>query len=208
MSVRVDKRVAVAVTGASGSVYAEALIQFLLEQIDRVYLIVTESGRAVIEHEVSRKTEPDRFCLRRALTGEWTENERLKLRSFQCNDLFAPIASGSSCPTDMVVVPCSMGTMARIANGTSSNLLERAADVVLKERRNLVICPRETPLNAIHLENMLKLARLGVQIVPAMPAFYQKPKTIEDMVSFVVGRLVECLGLDHQLYRKWNNRLV
>lgn len=201
-------RIAIGVTGASGSIYAEELIKFLMTQVKRVYIVATPSGKSVINHELSLKSSADDFCLRRVLSGSLTEAEKECLRVFQSDDLFAPIASGSSSPDALVIVPCSMGSMARIAQGISSNLLERAADVMLKERRQITICPRETPLSSIHLENMLKLSQMGAHIVPAMPAFYQQPKTLNDMVHFVVGRLVESLGMKHDLYRQWNRRML
>src|SRR6185369_5457820 len=128
-----------------------------------------------------------------------------RLAYYAEDDFYAPIASGSSAADAMVVVPCSMGTLSRISCGNSGNLLERSADVMLKEGRPLVLVPRETPLNAIHLEHMLKLARLGVRIVPAMPAFYQRPQSLDDLVNFVVGKVLDSLGVEQSLFRRWGN---
>lgn len=196
------RRILIAVTGASGSIYAERLIQQCVARFPRVYVVATDAARQVIEHEL-----PKGGLLRQILAGETPESHRDCIRLMKNDDLFSPVASGSSAPTDMVVVPCSMGSLARIAQGLSTNLVERAADVVLKQRQRLIIVPRETPLNTIHLRNMLTLSEMGVAIVPAMPAFYQHPKTIDDMVDFVVGRLLELLDIDHDLYRPWNSRM-
>ena len=125
------------------------------------------------------------------------------LRLLGIDDFSAAIASGSGAADAMVVCPCSMGTLARIAGGISANLLERAADVMLKERRPLILVPRETPLNEIHLENMLRLARMGARVVPAMPAFYNHPTSIDDMVDFMVGRVLDSLGMENKLYSRW-----
>ena len=116
---------------------------------------------------------------------------------------FSPVASGAAAPKQMGVCPCSMGTVSAIANGASDNLLERAADVVIKERGQLILVPRESPFSAIHLENMLKLARLGVTIMPAAPGFYHEPKSIEDLVDFMVARILDHLGVEHELTRRW-----
>ena len=199
------QRILVGVTGASGSIYAERLVSALIERVPRVYLLFTDTGRQVTRHEL--RPHSDGFSLARAASGELAESERSTVRLLNNDDLFAPVASGSSAPTAMVVAPCSMGTMARINQGISGNLLERAADVCLKQKRPLVIAPRETPLSTIHLRNMLSLSEMGAHIVPAMPAFYQHPKSIGDMVNFVVGRLLEALQLDHNLYEPWNPRM-
>ena len=129
-----------------------------------------------------------------------------RLNFYAEDELCSPIASGSSAPDAMIVAPCSMGTLSRISNGNSGNLLERSADVMLKEGRPLVLVPRETPLNAIHLEHMLALARLGVRIVPAMPAFYQHPESLDDLVNFVVGKVLDSIGVEHSLFRRWGNQ--
>lgn len=200
-----EHRILIGVTGASGSIYAERLVDVLKGRVERVYLVMTDAATKVIRHEL--KPHNEGFSLARAIQGEVIEADRAVVRIFKNDDLFAPVASGSSAPTSMIVVPCSMGTLARIAQGVSSNLLERSADVCLKQRRPLVLCPRETPLSVIHLRNMLTMAEAGAHIVPAMPAFYQNPKSIPDLVDFVVGRVLELLDLPHDLYTPWNSRL-
>jgi 4-hydroxy-3-polyprenylbenzoate decarboxylase len=200
-----SRRVLVAVTGASGSIYAERLVQVLSKRVERVYLLFSDTGAKVVRHEL--KPHDDGFSLARAAQGELAESERKVIRLLKNDDLFAPVASGSSAPTEMIVAPCSMGTLARIAHGLSSNLLERAADVCLKQHRRLVICPRETPLSTIHLKNMLALSEMGVRIVPAMPGFYQGVREVAEMVDFVVGKLLEEIDLPHELYPPWNPRL-
>lgn len=201
-----DHRILVGVTGASGSVYAERLVEALLNLVPRIYLVFSETACKVVQHELTERKDGG-FSLLRASRGHVDEKDRSILRLFGNDDLFAPVASGSSAPTAMVVVPCSMGSLARIAHGTSTNLLERSADVVLKQRRPLILAPRETPLSSIHLRNMLTLSEMGAHIVPTMPGFYQKPKTLEDLVDFVVGRLLEALGFPHELYPAWNKRM-
>ena len=202
---REEKRIVVGITGASGAIYANRLIEELLTRVSRVYCVATDAGKQVCDYELSGSECS--FSLRRAISGDIEPEHRHVLRLFKNDDLFSPIASGSSAPSHMVIVPCSMGSLARISSGMSSNLLERAADVALKQRIPLIICPRETPLNTIHLQNMLNLSQMGVHIVPMMPAFYQKPKSIYDLVDFMVGRILELLGLEHKLYVPWNSRM-
>lgn len=202
-----QKRILIGITGASGSVIAERLIEFLVNKVPRVYILLTDAGRQVVDHELSPNNE--RFSLIRHLRGDYSGNKELSkvIRVLNNKDFFSPVASGSGCPSDMIIAPCSMGTMSRIKNGLSSNLLERAADVVIKERKNLVFCPRETPLSPIHLENLLALSKLGCRIVPPVPAFYQSPKTMDDLIDFSVGKLLEAIEVDHKLYPPWNPRM-
>jgi flavin prenyltransferase len=203
MGADLKKRILVGVTGASGSLYASRLIEELSTRAEMVYLVLTENGRAVAEHELDPKSKS---VLLQILKDPKKAPSDHNMRLFDCRDLFAPIASGTNTVDAMVIVPCSMGTMARIAQGISGNLLERSADVVLKQRRQLVICPRESPFNRIHLKNMLELSDAGAEVLPLMPGFYHKPKSMEDLVDFCVGRILDQLGFDHDLYKPWNNR--
>ncbi|MBU5635288.1 UbiX family flavin prenyltransferase [Geomonas sp. Red69] len=192
----------VAITGASGSIYALRTIEELLRSGARVSVLISDAGFAVLREECGLEwggaAQVVQEQLRQRVGGADGS-----LRYFACDDLFAPIASGSSAPDAMLVVPCSMGTLSRISCGNAGNLLERAADVMLKEARPLVLVPRETPLNAIHLEHMLKLSRLGVRIVPAMPGFYHQPQSMEDLVDFVVGKVLDSVQVEHTLFRRW-----
>lgn len=201
----IQRRVLLGVSGASGSIYADLLLDQLVSRVDRVYLIFTDTAEKVCRHELIGDAKSR--ILMRALNGELTKTESQKIRLFKNDDLFAPIASGSSAPQSMVVAPCSMGSLARIAQGMSTTLLERAADVMIKHRRQLIICPRETPFSLIHLRNMTALAEAGVELLPLMPAFYQKPQSIDDLVGFCVGRILEQMHLEHDLYAPWNPRM-
>jgi 4-hydroxy-3-polyprenylbenzoate decarboxylase len=197
------KNIFVAMTGASGSVYGLRLVeQLCLNGID-VTFTASCSGTQVCREEtgldLSGHTDE---AEERLYTHLEIENG---LRMVHPDDLFCTAASGSAAPDAMIVVPCSMGTLARIAGGISGNLIERAADVMIKERRPLLLVPRETPLSTIHLENMLRLSRAGVHMVPAMPAFYHRPDSVIDMVDFVVGKLLDQLGVGHELYRRWGS---
>jgi len=181
-------RLVVAVTGASGVVYGKRLLEVLREKKVETHLIVSRAAEKVIEHELEMS--------RRDL-------ERLASHVYEVDDLTAPLMSGSFKTDGMIIIPCSMKTLAGIVHGFADNLTLRAADVALKEKRRLVVVPRETPLNMVHLRNMLEAARLGVFVVPAMPAFYHKPKKVNDLVDFVVGRVLDCLGLEHKLFKPW-----
>jgi len=195
---------ALAITGASGSIYGLRVAGELLRAGERVSMLITGAGFAVMKEECGL----DWGGAGASVADELRSYFGYQGEALDCyaeNDLMAPIASGSSAPDAMIVVPCSMGTLSRISCGNSGNLLERAADVMLKEGRSLVLVPRETPLNAIHLEHMLKLARLGVRIVPAMPAFYQQPETLDDLVDFVVGKVLDSVGVGHTLFRRWGS---
>lgn len=197
----------VGITGASGAAYAQGLLRQLLVRGHRVNVLVTGAGREVLRHELGwdLPVDPDEASryLDHALRGGADASSDGLVRYFSLNDWDAPIASGSARNGTLIIVPCTMGTLSRIAHGNSGNLLERAADVALKERRPLIIVPRETPLSVIHLENMLALARAGATILPAMPAFYTRPADLEEMVDFVVGRILDQLGISHNLVRPW-----
>jgi len=185
-------------TGASGAIYGIRLCRTLLQYGHTLHLVITEAGWRVLKDEMDfRISDRNRFLEEQfeGLPGTW------KVHSVK--DIGASIASGSFRTEGMVIVPCSMGTLSAIAHGASDNLLERAADVVLKEGRRLFVVPRETPLHAVHLENMLTLARLGARIVPAMPAFYNRPKSLDESVDFLVGKILDLMDIEHDLYRRW-----
>jgi len=197
------KPIVVGITGASGSLYGLRLIEELLRGQQEVSLLLTNAGRQVLAFETGLALDEDPVACQKQLHQRFGAAQKLKY--FAINDFFAPIASGSSAPEAVVICPCSMGTLGRIAAGLSENLLERVADVALKERKPLLLVPRETPFNQIHLENMLRLAQAGAQILPAMPAFYQQPQSVEDLVNFVVGKVLDQLGVEHQLFKRWGN---
>lgn len=194
--------VTLALTGASGMPYAVRLLEQLLAAGCRVYLLYSQVAQIVARQEMDLAL-PGRS---RELEGYLSERFRPnpgQLTVFGREEWFAPVASGSNPADAMVVCPCTMGALAAIAQGLSDNLIERAADVTLKEGRKLVLVPRETPLSAIHLENMLKLARLGCVILPANPGFYHHPQTVQDLVDFVVARILDHLALPHALGPRW-----
>jgi len=181
-------RLVVAMTGASGVVYGVRLLEVLRDKNVEVYLVISEAAERVIVHELGMSRE---------------DVEKLADHVYDVDDLGAPIVSGSFKTDGMVVIPCSMKTLAGIAHGYADNLVLRAADVTLKEKRRLVLVPRETPLSVVHLRNMLELAKMGVVVVPAMPAYYHKPRSVSDLVDYVVGKVLDCLGLEHELFRRW-----
>lgn len=197
-----ERHVVLALTGASGAIYGLRLGEALLSSGVRLTMLISSAGFAVLKQE----TRLDWQGRREEVLGHLQDHFHTsapQLDYFADDDFLAPVASGSRAPDAMVVCPCSMGTLSRIAAGNSGTLLERVADVVLKERRPLVVVPRETPLSEIHLENMLKLARMGVRIVPAMPAFYNAPRSIDELVNFMVGKVLDSLGVANSLYRRW-----
>ena len=193
---------ALAITGASGAAYALRLLEVLLQRGERVDLMVSAPGQIVISMETGLKLPGRPAEIQRALSETYAADEG-RLRVFGREEWTAPVASGSSAPRAMVVCPCTTGTLAGIAAGTSHNLIERAADVAIKEGRQLILVPRETPFSAIHLENMLKLARLGVVILPPSPGFYQNPVSLDDVVNFVVARILDQLGIENELSPRW-----
>jgi 4-hydroxy-3-polyprenylbenzoate decarboxylase len=190
----------VAVTGASGSVYGLRLVSELLRAGCRVSLLLTAAGRQVLKHEVGLDW-PTESKQQRHLVQEYFAS--IAVDCLDIDDFWVGSASGSNPANAMIVMPCSMGTAGRIAAGLSSNLLERAADVMLKERRQLILVPRETPFNTIHLENLLRLAQAGAVILPAMPGFYHGPETISDLVDFIVGKVLDQLAVEHDLFERW-----
>ncbi|WP_420266436.1 UbiX family flavin prenyltransferase [Candidatus Magnetominusculus dajiuhuensis] len=189
-------RFAAAITGASGVIIGIRLVTELLKTSE-VHLVVSKSAFSVIAHETGHTwgTHPV------AALRDYFRSSRLFYHDQ--DDLHSAIASGSFITDGMVVVPCSMKTLSAIANGYASNLTARAADVTIKEGRKLIICPREMPFSAIHLENMLKLARLGVVVAPPVPAFYHQPETLADTIDFIVGKLLDQLSIEHNLFKRW-----
>jgi len=195
------RQIVVAITGASGAVYGVRLVEELLKAECRVTLLASRCGLEVLEYETGLNWQGT-MAERRAKLADYFGGD-VPLRHYHEDDLFAPTASGSSAPDAVVICPCSMGTAGRIAAGLGGNLIERTADVALKERRELLLVPRETPFNQIHLENLLRLSRAGAHILPAMPAFYHQPRTVEDLVNFVVGKILDSLRIAHQLFPRW-----
>jgi len=215
-------RYLVAITGASGAAYGVRLVDELLAAGHDVELTVSQAGFLLLREELRilctdenaaeeiRGYIDDARAARSAETGKGRKKSFLgksstdgMLSYVAAEDLTSDAASGSSMMRAMVICPCSMGTLARISAGNSGNLIERAADCMLKERGRLVLVPRETPLNAIHLENMLRLTNMGAVVLPAMPAFYTRPETVDDMIAFVVGKTLDLLGIENTLYRRW-----
>lgn len=197
-----DTPIALAITGASGALYALRLLQELLSRGEHVDLMVSAPGQIVLSMETDLKLPGRPAEIRRFLCEHFGATEQ-QLRVFGREEWTAPVASGSSAPRAMVVCPCTMGTLGSIAAGLSSNLIDRAADVVLKEGGKLILVPRETPFSPIHLENMLKLARLGVVILPPSPGFYQQPDSIDELVDFVVSRILDQLDIENDLFARW-----
>ncbi|MUT65481.1 UbiX family flavin prenyltransferase [Paenibacillus sp. NEAU-GSW1] len=196
------RRWVVGITGASGSIYGIRLIEELIRASFTVHLVITEAGWRVLKEELGWETSRRQAALEQAFGRQLSDG---KLVFHPNADIGASIASGSFLAEGMAIVPCSMGSLASLAHGISDDLLTRAADVMLKEGRKLLLVPRETPLHAIHLENMLKLSRLGVRMIPAMPAFYYKPQSMDEMVDFLVGKVLDNMNVEHSLYRRWGD---
>lgn len=193
------RRFAVGFSGGSGSVYGLRLVEVLLELGHDVHLVATGAAVRVLVHEAGAALDlaaPD-------LASLFPPALRQRLVVHDLAAVEAAPASGSAGIGAVILCPCSMGTLARVAHGFSSNLVERMADVALKEGRPLLVVPRETPLSELHLENLLKLARLGAIVLPAMPGFYHRPATVQDLVDFVVGKILDRLGLEHSVLRRW-----
>lgn len=197
------KNYTVAITGASGVIYGVRLIQKLLELGTCVNVVISDSGKVVLEDEMGINAGKIHRLFKESFYGLFEDTKRLNY--YEVSDMRAPIASGSYKVECMVVAPCTMSSVAAIAGGISKNLIERAADVMLKESRPLIIVPRETPLSTVHLKNMLFLSQCGVKILPAMPGFYNKPLSVDDMINFVVGKTMDLMGIDNSLYRRWQD---
>ena len=198
-----NRAITLAMTGASGAQYGLRLLDCLVQANCQVQFLISDAARVVVETETELEL-PNDGSLEDFLTLNFdAEPGQIVVNS--ARDRFSSVASGSASPTSMVICPASGGTLSAIACGASNNLIERAADVVIKEKRQLIVVPRETPLSEIHLENMLKLARLGVTALPAMPGFYQNPETIDDLVDFVVARILDHLGVEQNLLPRWGS---
>jgi flavin prenyltransferase len=198
--------IAIGITGASGAVYAARSVAALLERGVRVELIVSDYGRRLLRDELGEHATVER--LRDFLASKYGGGVGAGEINIHSNrDLGATLASGSYACAGMAIVPCSMKTLAAVAHGLSRNLIERAADVMLKERRRLVIVPRETPMSLPQLRNMVLCAEAGAIILPAMPAFYQLPKTLDDLADFMAGRILSALGFEHDLYPEWTGQV-
>lgn len=189
----------IGIAGASGSIYGIRLIQELGLRKHTVNVVITPAGKQVMNEElgVFGFEQMDKLGL-----AEISNNVKI----WENDNFEAPFMSGSNAPEAVVIIPCSMGKLAAVANGISGNLLERIADVALKERKQLILVVRETPLSLIHLENMVKVAKAGGQILPAMPAFYHHPETVDDLVNFIVGKVLNLLGIGHNLFKGWRRK--
>lgn len=194
--------ITVALTGASGAQYGLRLIDCLVAADHQVWVMVSKAAHMVITTETDERLPAQPARLAEALRARSGALEG-QIRCFGREDWMAPVASGSGSPASMVICPCSTGTLSAVATGASNNLIERAADVALKERRQLILVPRESPLSAIHLEHMLSLTRMGAVILPAAPGFYHRPTSVEGMVDFIVARILNQLNIEHTLLPRW-----
>ena len=199
------QRITLAITGASGVQYAMRLLEILVKQDIQVLLLVSKAAQVVAATETDLKLSGN-IEVQQAYLSERYQAKEGQILVFGKEQWMAPVASGSGSPNTMVVCPCSTGCLSAIATGASNNLIERAADVVLKERKKLILVPREAPYSEIHLEHMLKLTRMGAIILPASPGFYQKPATIEDLIDFVVARILSQIGLEQDLMPAWGQQ--
>ena len=196
------RRVTLAVTGASGVQYAMRLLECLVKADVEVSFLMSQAAMLVAATETDWQLPPKPQAMEAYLTEQF-QAQPGQIRVYGKQDWMSPVASGSGAPAAMVVCPCSTGTLSAIATGASNNLIERAADVALKERRQLILVPREAPFSTIHLENMLTLSRMGAVILPASPGFYHKPAAIEDLVDFIVARILNPMGIEQKLLARW-----
>lgn len=194
--------IALAMTGASGALYGLRLLQQLLQQDEEIYLLFSKAARIVIHTETALQL-PINNAEIAAYLSEYYQASHNKIQVFSPNQWTAPVASGSHVPRALVICPCSSGTLGAIANGLNRTLIDRAAEVVLKEQKKLILVHRETPLSSIQLENMLRLAQAGAVIMPANPGFYNQPQTVNDIIDFMVARILDHLGLKQDLIQAW-----
>lgn len=199
---RYEVKITLAVTGASGSGYFLKLLKALVDVDIQIYLLLSDAARVVLKTEENEQWPDDIDELNQYLQHKYQSKDK-QIIALANKDWFTPVASGSSAPDKMVICPCSCGTLASISQGASKNLIERAADVILKERGQLIITPRETPFSTIHLRNMLTLSELGVTVMPLAPGFYHQPQTIDDLQDFMVARVMDHLKLPHKLSKRW-----
>ena len=197
------KTICLALTGASGMPYGLRLLDCLLAAGCKVQLLYSQAAQVVARQEMDVELPSRPSEAKAALLARFPHADPDKLAVYGREEWFAPVASGSNPPDVMIICPCTMGTLAAISQGLASNLIERAADVVLKEGRKLVLVPRETPFSAIHLENMLRLSRAGAVILPPSPGFYHHPQSVQDIVDFVVARVLDQIGVPHALMQRW-----
>ncbi|WP_189637855.1 flavin prenyltransferase UbiX [Thalassotalea sp. HSM 43] len=194
--------ITLAITGASGSAYALRLLQCLLAAEYKVYVLISSAARVVLDTETGFKLPGSPDAATAILVEKFNAKDG-QLKVFGKEQWFSPVASGSAAPKQMIVCPCSTGTLAAISQGMSDNLIERAADVVIKERGQLILVPRETPFSTIHLANMHSLSQMGVTIMPAAPGFYHNPESIDDLIDFMVGRMLDHLGIEQAIMPRW-----
>ncbi len=197
-----SRRVTIAITGASGVQYATRLMECLVAANVQIFVMISRAAQVVAATETELKI-PGASDAQQEYFSALFKAKPHQIKVFSREQWMAPVASGSGAPSSMVVCPCSTGTLSAIATGASNNLIERAADVALKERRQLILVPREAPYSEIHLEHMLKLTRMGAVILPASPGFYHKPESIEDLIDFVVARVLNQLGIEQSIMPRW-----
>ena len=195
--------ITLAITGASGALYALALIRYLVQIKYNIHLIISDAGRTVLSVETALKLDMASYTQQKQILLDHFQAETHQITLFNEKDWFSPAASGSSASQYMVVCPASMGVISAIANGASNNLIERAADVVIKEKGNLIMVPRETPFSEIHLKNMLSLTQMGVTILPAAPGFYHKPESVGELVDFIVFRILKHMNIKADNEKRW-----
>ena len=196
------RRVTLGITGASGAIYALNLLKNLTQHFDEVHLMITDAARIVMatEAEINLVENPAKIA---ATLTDYCQCKEGVIRAYSKENWYAPVASGSAAPRQMVICPASMGCISAIATGASNNLLERAADVVIKEKGQLIVLPRETPYSTIHLRNLLTLSEAGVTVMPAAPGFYSKPQNLQDLGDFMSARVLDHLGVSNNLTKAW-----